>query len=163
MMSKVVVPFVRSAYNYDREAVSVETGLLCQDDTLAQQNFRDECDINTIVSTFTRTGDLPEAPLPPQFGDFSDVSDFHSALNQVLAAQEAFLALSPDVRSRFGNDPQQLMNFIADEKNFDEAVTLGLISKDNARTRASARTPMPDGAAAPKAAGGDAPAKEKGV
>lgn len=89
-MAKVSAPFVRSPYNYDVMLASDEAGLRCEDESLAQQNFRDECDINTIVRTFTRTGELPNATLPPQFGDFSGVCDFHSALNSVFAAQEAF-------------------------------------------------------------------------
>lgn len=128
-MSKISPPFVRSAYNYDAMAVSDETGLFCDDESLTQQNFADECDINRIVETFTRTGDLPnKATLPPNFGDFTDARDFHSALNSVLAAQEAFMSLSPEIRTRFGNDPARLISFLEDEFNRPEAVKLGLVN-----------------------------------
>lgn len=125
-MAKVSPPFVRSAYNYDTMAASNESGLDCQDDSLAQQHFRDDCDINVIVNTFVRTGELPDPRVMPQFGDFSGVRDFHSALNQVLEAQEAFLQLSPQVRARFNNDPGALIDFLNDDANYDEAVKLGL-------------------------------------
>ena len=49
-------PFLRSLYNYDRDAASSESGLACDDPTLAQQQFRDEADINTILERFGRTG-----------------------------------------------------------------------------------------------------------
>lgn len=128
-MTKISAPFVRSPYNYDAMAVSDETGLLCKDESLAQQHFADECDINRIVDTFTRTGELPnKALLPSNFGDFTDARDFHSALNSVLAAQEAFMSLSPEIRSRFGNDPARLIAFLNDEFNRPEAIKLGLVN-----------------------------------
>lgn len=128
--SSFSVPFIRSPYNYDREAVSDENGLRCEDDSLAQQNFASECDINNIVQTFTRTGMMPPVSLSPRFGDFSGVSDFHSALNRVLSIQEEFLTLPADIRSRFENNPQNLILFLNDPANRDEAVELGLVDKD---------------------------------
>lgn len=140
-MSKIVPPFVRSPYNYDVKAASDESGLDCQDESLAQQNFKAECDINTIVQTFTRTGDLPIAPLPPQFGDFSGICDFHSALNSVFAAQEAFMGLPAHIRSRFENDPQNLIAFLDDPANREEAVSLGLVQAQDLSTPAAKRAP----------------------
>jgi len=129
-MGKVQMPFLRTPYNYDTMAISNETGLKCEDESLAQQNFRDECDINNIMERFGVTGELPNSPLPPQYGDFSGVLDYHSALNAVLAAQDAFNDLPAMVRSRFENDPNQLIRFLEDPNNRDEAVKLGLINKE---------------------------------
>ena len=47
-MGKFVPVFVRSGNNYDMQAVSDETGLLCEDASLAKQSFAEECDINKI-------------------------------------------------------------------------------------------------------------------
>ena len=58
-MSKVVAPFVRSPYNYDMSAVSDETGLCCEDESLAIQSAKEDADINTIVRRFGLTGELP--------------------------------------------------------------------------------------------------------
>lgn len=121
-------PFVRSAYNYDTAAASDESGLQCLDPSLAQQNYKEECDINFIVDRFTRTGQLPEATVAPQFGDFTGISDYHSALNMVLQSQESFMSLPAAVRSRFANDPGELLAFLNDRNNFDEAVKLGLVN-----------------------------------
>lgn len=140
-MAKISVPFVRSAYNYDVASVSDETGLRCEDESLAQQNFRDECDINVMIQTFTRNGEVPQPSLPPRFGDFTGVRDFHSALNSVLAAQEAFLGLSPELRSRFGNDPQNLIMFLEDPANKAEAVELGLVVDKDLSTPATRSSP----------------------
>ena len=123
-MSKL---FLRSLGNYDSDKVSVETGLVCEDPSMAQQQFKDECDINTILQKFNVTGQLPVSPLQPQFGDFSGVTDYQTALNAVLDAQESFDALPARVRERFANDPAAFVDFCLDEANRGEMRALGLI------------------------------------
>lgn len=120
--------FVRSAYNYDMDAASRETGMANDLPTKTQQQFRDEVDINTIVERFGLTGQMPEDFRAPQYGDFSDVVDFHTAQNAVLAAQDAFMQMPAGMRARFNNNPQNLMEFLADRANLDEARALGLVA-----------------------------------
>ena len=120
-------PFLRTSYNYDRDAASNESGVHCEDASLAQQHFKDETDINNILRQFNVTGLLPEAPLSPRYGDFTGIVDYHSALNAVIAAEDGFMALPADIRSRFANDPENLIKFLDDESNKDEAIKLGLI------------------------------------
>lgn len=120
-------PFVRSPYNYDTNAASDESGLRCEDPSLASQSYKEECDINFIIDRFTRTGQLPNVG-QPLFADYSDIpSDFHSALNTVKAGDAAFMTLPAAVRSRFDNDPGSFLEFVANRDNYDEAVSLGLI------------------------------------
>lgn len=121
------IPFVRSANNYDRNAASDESGLLCADKSLAKQSFLEECDINTIVKRFGLTGQLPSDVRMPVSGDFTGISDFHMAMNATRAAQEAFMMMPAHVRARFHNDPGEFVDFCMDEKNRDEAVKLGLV------------------------------------
>ena len=54
-MSKNAV-FLRTPYNCDRDAATNESGLRCEDASLAQQHFKEECDINTILQKFNITG-----------------------------------------------------------------------------------------------------------
>jgi hypothetical protein len=84
--------FLRTPYNYDTDAASNESGLACEEPSLAQQHYKEECDINTILQKFNITGILPEFPLSPRYGDFTGVGDYHTALNRVIAAQEEFEA-----------------------------------------------------------------------
>jgi len=121
--------FLRSAYNYDVDAASNESGLACEEPSLAQQHFKEECDINTILQRFSITGILPEAPLSPRYGDFSGISDYHTALNRVIAAQDEFESLPAQIRARFQNDPAQLIEFLSNENNRAEAEELGLVEK----------------------------------
>ncbi|WNK14638.1 MAG: internal scaffolding protein [Microvirus sp.] len=117
---------LRSANGYNTDDVSRETGLECKDPTLAQQQFKDETDINTIVQRFGLTGELPTNYRPPQSGDFTDVTDFHTAMNAVRAATESFMEMPGELRARFANDPQRLMTFLEDPSNKEEALKLGL-------------------------------------
>lgn len=118
--------FLRTPYNYDVDAVSFETGLLCEDATRTQQQFKDESDINTIVERFNLTGQLPQDVRPPQYADFEGVFDFKSAMNAIRQAEESFMAMPADVRYRFMNDPQRFVEFCSDPANVDEARKLGL-------------------------------------
>lgn len=126
-MSKVVIPFIRTPYNYDRDLASAESGLLCEDESLAIQSEKENADINTIVRRFGLTGELPSDFKMPQSGDFIGVPDFHTAMNLIRATQEEFLKVPAEVRARFDNDPQRFMAFLEDDANRDEARKLGLL------------------------------------
>lgn len=119
--------FLRTGHNYDTDLASFESGLSCLDPSLAQQNFRDECDINTIMSRFGQGATLPENYRPPEYGDFSTLHDYHSAMNAVSQAGESFDMLPANLRSRFGNNPETFLSFIFDPLNRPEAVLLGLV------------------------------------
>lgn len=124
------VVFVRSAYNYDVDEASLEAGQGPGDEpSRTQQSFKDECDINEIVRKFGLTGEIPGDFKVPVSGDFTDVMDFQSALNAVMAAEAEFMKLPGEVRARFQNDPQALLAFVEDDKNRDEARKLGLLKE----------------------------------
>lgn len=119
--------FVRSAFNYDNDMVSEQTGLSCPEETLTQQNTAEETDINFIVATFTRTGILPNAQIPPTYGDFSGVSDYREALELIQEADNAFNSLPAPVRAHFGNNPASYLDFIENGSDLDLAAKLGII------------------------------------
>ena len=123
----IKAPFLRTPYNYDTNAASDESGVACEEPSLAQQHFKDECDINNILRQFNISGMLPANPLSPRYGDFSGIGDYQSALNAVIAAEDQFMALPANIRARFDNDPAQLIDFISDESNRSEAEKLGLL------------------------------------
>lgn len=130
--------FVRSAYNYDMDQVSDETGLKCEDPSLAVQSSLEETDINVIVRRFGLTGQLPQGLVAPQFGDFTSVVDFHSAMNAVRQAGETFMEMPAEVRARFHNDPQEFLLFCEDDANRDEARKLGLLIPEKQNLAAGA-------------------------
>jgi len=125
-------PFIRNPYNYDTLAASNESGLRCEDASRTQQHFKDETDINNILRQFNVTGLLPQKALSPRYGDFTGIGDYHGALNQVIAAEGEFMTLPAQLRARFNNDPQELIEFLNNPENKDEAQKLGLVNKPEA-------------------------------
>jgi len=122
--------FIRTPYNYDRDAVSIETGLACEEgSSLTQQQFRDECDINTIITRFGLASQVPDGLRMPQYGDFTNISSYHEAMNSIAVAGETFDQLPAAIRDRFYNDPGKFVDFTLDPANADELVSLGLASK----------------------------------
>lgn len=130
--------FVRADGNYDMDAASLESALFCEDESRAQQSAADETDINTIVRRFGITGHLPTGIVVPTFGDFEGVSDFKSAMDVVANANEAFDAMPAEVRARFKNDTQAFVEFVYDDRNYDEAVRMGVVLPERSAARAEA-------------------------
>lgn len=110
--------------------VSVST--INEDPSLTQQQFKEECDINNIMKKYQQTGQfLHLTGKQGVYSDFSELTDYQSMLHKVFNAQEAFQSLPAQVRARFQNDPGQLINFIQDKNNYDEALSLGLLNPQN--------------------------------
>nr|DAF45891.1 MAG TPA: Scaffold protein [Microviridae sp. ctkQD1] len=122
--------FVRNALNYNTDEVSENTGLKCEDPSLTLQSPKDETDINVIVERFGLTGQLPPDIATPQYGDFTNIPDFHAAMNAVAQAREMFGRLPAVLRAKFNNDPETYVNFCTDEKNIRELKKLGLLNKE---------------------------------
>lgn len=90
------------------------------------QSDAKDADINNIMKKWLKTGQSPPPRGLPQYGDFSNVDDYLTAVNQVHEAQAAFEELPSAVRSRFRNDPGELIQFLSTPGHEDEAIELGL-------------------------------------
>lgn len=145
-------PFLRTQHNYDMNKAGDEDALHCTDKTLTQQHMAEEADINTLVKRFNLTGQLPTNVRMPEYGDFTGVYDFQTAMNAIALANEAFDQMPADVRARFHNDPHEFVDFVADEANRAEATKMGLVPAKELEAAASLVTPP-----APPAPGADAP------
>lgn len=96
-----------------------------------KQSFKPQCDVNLIMKRFKKTVgadflDRYQGYLGGQFGDFSEVQDYRSALHQIAQGRAVFDALPAIVRKRFDNDPALFLDFVQDSKNADELVRMGL-------------------------------------
>jgi phage internal scaffolding protein len=117
----------KSPYSGSRYRVSLECG-----PGLAQQHFKDECDVNRILAKYQRTGLIDHVNrFNGDYADLSDVPDFQASLDAVISAQEAFLTLPSSVRKQFDNDPAVFLDFVHNPDNRDEMVRMGL-AKDPA-------------------------------
>nr|WAE43474.1 MAG: internal scaffolding protein [Microviridae sp.] len=97
------------------------------EESITQQHFKDECDINKIMERYEKTGiiDIPEHK--GMFGDFSEISDYQTMHHLMQKADEQFMSLDAKIRSRFNNNAGQLLQFISNTDNREEAIALGLI------------------------------------
>lgn len=115
---------IRKPFEF-RERVQV----FFDDDSLTKQQFKNDCDVNVILKKYGRHGVVPQFDyLKPQFGDFTTVEDFHSAIDRIMDSRAVFDRLPATLRARFKNDPALLLEFVADDRNYDEAVKLGICS-----------------------------------
>lgn len=114
------------------------------EDGLSQtkQEFKEECDINEIIRRWTKTGQLPPPRGIPQYGDFSNVTDYTAAMRSIESADEAFSELPAYMRSRFNNNAGELLDFLADSDNTAEAIELGLIPAPGQTPRAETSPPV---------------------
>ena len=89
--------------------------------------FADEANINNIVRRANISGVLPQGSRQPLFGDFSEIQTYEEAQGQITAAQESFLQLPAELRAKFDNNVADLLDFIDNPANEEEAISLGLL------------------------------------
>jgi len=103
--------------NYDTNEAGDDAGLDTGTDGGAQQNFKDECDINVMLKKFGIGYELPQGLRAPMSGDFTGIRDFHQAMNAINQARETFEELPANIRARFQNDPGQFVDFATNNEN----------------------------------------------
>lgn len=98
-----------------------------------QQNKAADQDINRIVARhITGPGRFgmpigdPNATRQPRFMDVPS-SSYHDMLNQVADIQNNFRALPSRTRSMFNNDPYQLLRWVENPHNREEALKRGFV------------------------------------
>lgn len=140
-----------SIRTYSSDRVRVQ--LVCPEGSgRTRQSFKEECDINNIMARFSRTGVLDFVNrLEPRYGDVTGL-DYQQAMDVVATARSMFEDLPSALRARFENDPAQLLDFMADPANRDEAVKLGLSPRPESDARGDVATPL----AAPPSKGASA-------
>lgn len=125
-------PPMRQLRGYNAGLLSERTGLDTGTESIVQQQFATEVDINTIVRRFGVTGERPSGDLSGVYGDFTGVNDYESAVAAVERARKGFMALPADVRERFANDPGRLIEYAhgRDKAQLDQDdVDFGFVKK----------------------------------
>lgn len=112
---------LRSARNFGKSR-----GLACMDKTRTVVSQALETDINEIMRRFGKTGMLPQGVARPILQDFTEITDFRSAMDTILMAKHSFMQMPAEVRDRFGNSPEAFVNFCSDDANIDEMRKLGI-------------------------------------
>jgi len=95
-----------------------------------KQSFAEESNINLIMAKYEKTGMLDH--LNTHRGDYANfigAEDYHTSMNLIREAGEAFMTIPAGVRARFDNDPARFLAFVQNEKNLDEMIEMGLARK----------------------------------
>lgn len=124
-------------FNSRYSVTGAKPGIVFKDPSATLQSFKNDADINCIIARYESTGVLVDPTVPvsrtPEFGDFSDMPDYQTAQNVIVAARNAFDALSSRIRERFGNDPAAYFDFVQSLKkgsdDYAEAIRLGIIDE----------------------------------
>lgn len=104
--------------------------------TPAQQQFKEDCDVNTIMNRFHKTGLVDHvSQYQPNYG-FASAQTYHESMNVITKAQSMFNDLPSKVRNEFSNDPQAFLEFVQDPKNYEKAKELGIALSVEAEAKA---------------------------
>lgn len=97
-------------------------------ESLTEQQHVDKVDVNQIIKRYRSGHEITHLNKKAGvYADLSQMQDYNVMLNQIMNANQAFDDLPAELRSRFNNNPAELIQFLADPKNSDEAVKLGLV------------------------------------
>jgi len=110
-----------------------ERGLNTGTESKVQQQHLDDCLVPNIVKRYNQ-GEMPRGSnRPPMYLDHTKIGDYTEMLARVTEVQQKFAGLPAKLRARFSNKPANLLEFLGDEENRDEAEKLGLIPPQEAQ------------------------------
>lgn len=104
------------------------TDLVNEEPSLTRQEFADECDINSIMARYEKTGVISHVtPRQPMYVDYTAIpADLAGTLAMLQLGEEAFMTLPASVRKEFDNNAINFVDFASDPKNLDQMREWGL-------------------------------------
>lgn len=96
--------------------------------SLTKQSHKNECDINTILKQYSKTGIISHINTQsPQYLELPDALDYQESLNVVAEASIAFDSLPSVVRDHFKNDPLNFLSSFSDPSQRETLEKFGLL------------------------------------
>lgn len=129
MVKSMVTP---QAYNDFYKSNGTDRHIVVEGPSMTRQEFKDECDINVLMSKYeghgTGPGNLMMHGDPAMwYADFTmlpeTLMDYHAYMDR---AQASFMRLSANVRREFDNDPTLFVEFASDPGNLEKMREWGL-------------------------------------
>lgn len=134
---------IRSRYNLGDPV----KGLEFHEPSLTQQQFKDECEIESLLKAHNLSqvmGILNNHNQQPLYGDVSEIPDFHASQNHVARATEYFEGLPSDVRSRFNNSLSEFLTTLNDPDSREALTEMGVLkAADKAADNAGVQPVVP--------------------
>jgi len=139
---------IKTRYDYEAQALNKPRVSFINQKSMTNQADMDSADINKIMGKYEKTGVLIDQlgiERKPTYGDFSEVPSYHESLSAIRRIEVAFNTQPAHIRNRFNNNPQELIEFLRDDKNMAEAIKLGIIADEKKVDAVPAPTPVTDG------------------
>lgn len=97
-----------------------------------QQQYKASSNVNNIMKTGLKTGLVMRSDKPPFYLNNPNLSsmDFLETQNLVIDAKRRFEALPSKIRKQFDHSPYELLRFMENPENKEEAIRLGLVAPD---------------------------------
>lgn len=114
---------------YQRENGTYGIKTVNDEPSKTDQSMKKMCDVNYIMSRYTRGGDITH--LAKQAGQYLDTTKIHGMYEGMVSmhAAEAKYAKMPEhIKERFGSI-EEIVNFVNDDQNYEEAKQLGLLKE----------------------------------
>lgn len=129
---------MRSAYS---PRVRVPT-VIPESESKTKQEFKDECNINTIMARYMHTGVIDFVNRhQAQYGDVTGI-DYQECMQVVADAQTQFNELPSSIRTQFENNPAKFLDFVGNPANKAEMHKMGLLRPDYQEPTTNAPTPL---------------------
>ncbi|AXL15252.1 internal scaffolding protein [Microviridae sp.] len=91
-----------------------------------QRQFKDECDINTVMRKFEKSGVVTHINERSQdYIDLIGVEDYHTSMNLIIEAQNLFDSIPAKIRRKFNNSPAYFLEFVQNPENEEELIKMG--------------------------------------
>lgn len=145
MAREKAVPKIRSAYDGSRVRRTVGEG-----PSMVREAFKDECDINQIVQRYAAGAQMPPRPGDALYADVSGLSDYKSAVDQVLAAYANLDAMPEKARALLKNDPEGFRHALLNATQSEDLVALGILKAPTEEQLAATEEEPPKAQEAPR-------------
>lgn len=96
--------------------------------TKTQEHHAKNADAASIVKKYGYQSSPFHTRQNGYYSDISEVPDLQTALQAVKTAETAFQQLPSEIRKKLGNDPTNLVDYLKDPKNTEEAIKYGLLN-----------------------------------
>lgn len=119
----------------ERENGTLRIQTVFKKKTRTQQQFAKDCNINNIIKKYKKTGVITHINTKTGvYADMTQMPNYQEALQTVIHGQTAFDQLPAELREKFKYNPQEMMDYLNDKRNDEEAIKLGLKQRPKKET-----------------------------
>ena len=110
-----------SVHEVGPQPVEVDGEMVLYGDGMTVQSFKDDADINQLLSRAARGESLSHlVKHGAEYVDFADAEDLMQAVDRIERGREIFAELPSEIRNEFNNDMAAFFTYVNDPENRDK-------------------------------------------